>query len=181
MRESMRPIPYKPKDLAEPRELVDAIRARRGGTLYNLDRMLLYSPPLAEGWNGFLRKVRGELSVDAKLRELAICAVAALNHAEYEFHHHALELKKAGGSDAQVAALRKLETSREIDPLFTNAERAAIQLAVEMTRDIKVSEATFAAVKAAVQDNQQAVELVAVIAVYNMVSRFLVALHIELE
>ncbi len=61
-------IPYKPSDLAEPTELVAAIRARRGGQLLNLDRMLLHSPSLASGWNGFLKAVRGELSLDARLR-----------------------------------------------------------------------------------------------------------------
>ena len=30
-------IPYLPADLAEPREIVDVIRARRGGTLQHLD------------------------------------------------------------------------------------------------------------------------------------------------
>jgi hypothetical protein len=77
-------VPYRPKNLAEPRELVAAIRARRSGTLLNLDRMLLHSPPLAQGWNGYLRTVRTELTVSPKLRELAICVVALLNHADYE-------------------------------------------------------------------------------------------------
>jgi alkylhydroperoxidase family enzyme len=52
---------------------------------------------------------------------------------------------------------------------------------MEMTRDVEVSDATFAAVKTAVPDNQQTVELVAIIAAYNMVSRFLVALKIDVE
>ena len=37
-------IPYQPQDITEPKEIVDAVRARRGGTLMNLDRMLLNSP-----------------------------------------------------------------------------------------------------------------------------------------
>jgi len=40
----MRPIPFVPKDLDEPRELVEAIKSRRGGELLALDRMLLHSP-----------------------------------------------------------------------------------------------------------------------------------------
>jgi len=36
-----------PLDLAEPKAVVDAIRLRRGGELYNLDRVLLNSPVLA--------------------------------------------------------------------------------------------------------------------------------------
>ena len=62
----MAAIPYQPQDLAEPRDLVAAIRARRGGRLLNLDRMLLHSPPLARGWNGYMGAVRTELAVSPK-------------------------------------------------------------------------------------------------------------------
>jgi len=44
-------IPYLPSDIGEPEMLVASIHARRGGTLLNLDRMLLHTPPLAKGWN----------------------------------------------------------------------------------------------------------------------------------
>jgi alkylhydroperoxidase family enzyme len=174
-------IPYKPEDLREPAHLVEAIRARRGGKLYHLDRLLLYSPPLAAAWNGFMREVRGALTLSPKLRELAICAVAVVNRAEYEFHHHAPLLLAAGGTEAQVAGLRRLGQGGENDPAFAPSERAVIQLTIEMTRDVAVSDATFAAVRAALPDAQQVVELVAVVASYNMVSRFLVALGVEAE
>ncbi|NCZ59114.1 MAG: carboxymuconolactone decarboxylase family protein, partial [Betaproteobacteria bacterium] len=82
-------IPYLPEDLAEPAAVVDAIRKRRGGDLLHLDRMLLHSPPFAQGWNLFLGAVRNDLSLSPKLRELAMCAVAVLNRADYEFVQHA--------------------------------------------------------------------------------------------
>jgi alkylhydroperoxidase family enzyme len=50
-----------------------------------------------------------------------------------------------------------------------------------MTRDVKVSDATFERVQWALNDAQQIVELVGVIATYNMVSRFLVALQVDTE
>src|SRR6266545_1993761 len=56
--------------------LVAAIEQRRGGRLLNLDRLLLWSEPLARSWNVFLRTLRQELSLAPKLRELAICVVA---------------------------------------------------------------------------------------------------------
>jgi len=174
-------IPYKPEDLREPVELVQAIRARRGGKLYELDRLLLYSPPLAAAWNGFMREVRSSLSLPPKLREIAICAVAVLNGAEYEFHHHAPLLLAAGGTGDQVAALRRLGQGGENDPVFDAVERAVIRLTLEMTRKVAVTHATFAAVRAALPDAQQVVELVGVVASYNMVSRFLVALGVEPE
>ena len=173
-------IPYQPADLAEPADLVAAIRARRGGRLLHLDRMLLHSPPLAAGWNGFLRALRGELALDPRLRELAICAVASLNGAEYEFHHHAPEFLRAGGTAAQLQALRDPQRALRQPALFDAAALAALRLTCEMTRDVAAAPATFAAVHAALGD-RGTVELVAVIAAYNMVSRFLVALDIEPE
>lgn len=173
-------IPYLAADLREPADLVAAIRARRGGRLLNLDRMLLYSPPLAAGWNAHLRAVRTQLELDPKLRELAICAVAALNGADYEFVHHAPEFLAAGGSERQLQALRAPDRALADAELFDAAQRAALALTVEMTRDVAVADATFEAALAALGP-RAVVELVGVIATYNMVSRFLVALGVEPE
>lgn len=162
-------------------ELAARIRARRGGKLLNLDRMLLNSPPFASGWNTHLGAVRGELTVPWRLRELAICAVAVLNGADYEFAHHAPELLRAGGTARQVKALEALEIGPESGDVFDSTELAVLRLTSEMTRNVKVSDATFAAVRSQLSDERQVVELVGVIATYNMVSRFLVALEVDLE
>ena len=173
-------IAYQPEDLTEPAALVDAIRARRGGRLLNLDRMLLHSPPLAAGWNGYLKAVRTELALDPRLRELAMCVVASLNGAHYEFHHHAPEFLRAGGTAQQVEALRQPEQALHQAGLFDDTARAALRLTIEMTRQVAVSDGAFASIHAAL-GNRGTVELIAVIATYNMVSRFLVALGVEPE
>jgi alkylhydroperoxidase family enzyme len=129
-------VPYQPRDIDEPRELVAAIRARRGGALLNLDRMLLHSPPLAAGWNGFLRTVRTELEVSPKLRELAICVVAVLNHADYEFRQHAPVFLKAGGTAAQLEALHGVGAGPLDGALFDAGELAVIALTTGITRDV---------------------------------------------
>jgi alkylhydroperoxidase family enzyme len=177
----MRVIPYQPHDLAEPRELVAAIRERRGGTLLNLDRMLLHSAPLAAGWNGYLRAVRTGLAVSPKLRELAICAVAVLNGADYEFTQHSPPFLAAGGTAAELDALAGIGDADFDAAAFGAAERAVLALTTEMTRNVKVSPATMEAVRAVLGDDRHVVEIVGVIATYNMVSRFLVALGVEPE
>jgi alkylhydroperoxidase family enzyme len=171
-------IPFVPADISEPRELVDAVRARRGGKLLDLDRMLLHSPAFAAGWNAHLGAVRTKLDVPGKLRELAMCGVAAWNGAEYEFVHHAPLLLEEGASQAQVDALRDLARAARDDRLFDATERAVLQLTLEMTRDVKVADATFEAVRA-IGGDRLAIEIVAVISTYNMVSRFLVALDVQ--
>ena len=173
-------IPYRTDDQAGTGELVNSIRKRRGGTLLNLDRLLLYSPPFARGWNALLGAVRNELSLAPKLRELAMCGVAILNGADYEFIHHAPEFVRAGGSEAQVEALRGFGADGFDAALFGGIEGATLALTAEMTRGVSVDDGTFAALRAHLPD-AQIVELVGVIAAYNMVSRFLVALGVEPE
>lgn len=166
-------IPLLPADLAEPAELVAAIRARRGGTLLNLDRLLLHSPVLAQGWNTFMGAVRTGLSVDPRLAELAICEVAVLNGADYEFLHHAPEYLRAGGSQAQLDALQ--DTGGHPDPaLFDERGRDTLALTAAMTREIRVPEALLARLRDTL-GTRALVELIATVAAYNMVSRLLVA------
>ena len=173
-------LPSITDELAGDTPLVAAIRQRRGGALLNLDRQLLYSPPFAAGWNALLGAVRTGLSLDPRLRELAMCVVAVINGADYEFIHHAPEFVKAGGTDEQIAAVRTME-SRPIDPsLFDEVGHATIALALQMTRLVEVDDGTFETLRRHLGDTQL-VELVGVVAAYNMVSRFLVALGIEPE
>ena len=174
-------LPYKPHEDAGPEEIVAPIRARRGGTLLNLDRQLLYSPALAVAWNRMMGTVRTGLAVPARLREIAICAVATVNGAPYEFHHHAPELLAAGGSEAQVEALGDVDAAATRTDLFDRGELPALRLAVEMTRSVRVGDAVFDEARAALADDSILVELVATIAAYNMVSRVIVALGIEPE
>jgi len=175
-------IPYKPDDdQLGPKEVVDAIRARRaGGKLLNLDRMLLHSPAFARGWNGLFGAVRGQLAVPARLRELVIMAIGSLNRAEYEWAQHEGEFLKAGGTHAQLAALRDVPVAVTNDKLFDEAERATLALTLEMTRAIQVSETTMKRIRAKLPVDQ-VVELIGTIASYNMVSRFVVATGVELE
>ena len=172
-------IPFVPADLKEPKALVDAVRARRGGELIELDRLLLHSPPLTEGWNFHLNQVRTKLSLDPKLRELAMCGVAVINKAEYEYKAHLPLFVKAGGTEAQGKALRNIESAMKDTKLFNELERATIALTYEMTEHVKVSDATFAAAEKALGSHKLLVELVGVIATYNMVSRFLVAFELH--
>jgi alkylhydroperoxidase family enzyme len=174
-------LPYCPADLAEPAELVSAIRARRGGTLLNLDRMLLHSPPFAAGWNGLLRAVRSELSLPARLRELAICAVAAINGADYELHHHRRPFLDAGGAAEQLRALADVREAAGDTALFTAPERSVLRATLEITREVHLSQDAYAELKTCLDGDIQIVELIGLVATYNMVSRFLVALGIEVE
>lgn len=175
----MRIEPWTPALAPRDAELVAAIEARRGGELLNLDRMLLWSEPLARGWNVYLRALRQELSLSPFVRELAICVVARLTGAEYEFHHHAPELKKAGATDAQLESLADPDGAAMSDR-FNDLQREVIRFAIASTRNVQIPDSTFNALKRRMSPSE-VVELVAVTAAYNMVARLLVALQVTPE
>jgi AhpD family alkylhydroperoxidase len=157
-------------------ELLHAIRSRRGGALLNLDLQLLHSAPLARGWNACMGAIRGETLLDGGLRELLILRVAVLNRAPYEFAQHAPVARAEGVSQAQIDAVAHWQAS----PLFDARARDALAYADAMTLQVQVPKELFDALRPHFSD-RELVELTAVVAAYNMVSRFLEALQIQIE
>ena len=179
----MRIPDWTPERKPQPQDLVDAILKRRKGNLLNLDRALLWSEPLARGWNVYLTNVRTGLSASRKLRELGICTVALLTGAEYEYHHHAPDYLAAGGTQADLDALASFvkQPRGALLPSALGVDEALIvQYATQMTLDVKVQDDLFARMKQRF-DTTELVELTSAIATYNMVARFLVALGVTPE
>ena len=168
----------------QPQDLVDAILKRRGGALINLDKALLWSEPLARGWNVYLGAVRTGLPTSRKLRELGICTVALLTGASYEYHHHAPDFLAAGGTQAELDALNLLVKAdarvSAAHPALGEFEQLVVRYAAQMTLDVKVSDDVFDALRGHF-DTTELVELTSAIATYNMVARFLVALGVSPE
>ena len=168
-------LPY--ADLSQPERQVLAARivAERGSVLH-LYQMLLHSPPLAEGWLSYLTAVRQKLALSGALRELIIMRVAGLNGAPYEAAQHAPIALKEGVPQAKLDALPDWRASG----LFDGTESAVLALTDAMTREIHFDAAIMAAVRNALGE-RGAVEAAATIAAYNMVSRFLEALQIDVN
>jgi alkylhydroperoxidase family enzyme len=87
---------------------------------------------------------------------------------------------EAGGTQAQVDAMRDPDRAAADTALFDDTDRAALAVAIAMTRSVKVPDAAFDALKARLPE-RELVEFVATVAAYNMVSRFLVAMGVEPE
>ena len=132
--------------------------------------------------------MRTELGASRQLRELAICTVALLTGAAYEYHHHAPDYLAAGGTQAHLNALQAAikqyfeENLANVStiPSYSAMENAVFQYAAQMTLDVKVTDDVFAQIKQHF-DTTQIVELTAAIATYNMVARFLVAMGVSPE
>ncbi len=152
-----------------------AVRERRGGSLLNLDRELLYSEPLTAGWNTFLGVLRQHCSLDSLLRELAIVRVAILTRASYEYTQHAKVALQCGATQAQIDALADWQDAT----VFDAVQRAVLAYTDAMTLHVQVPDEVFKAVHQHL-DEQALVELTATIGGYNMVARFLEALQITI-
>ncbi|MBX7449272.1 carboxymuconolactone decarboxylase family protein [Mycolicibacterium sp. 3033] len=149
------------------------MRRRRGGRLTPLDDALLHSQPLAAGWNELLGAVRSHVNLAPAVREVAICRVAVLNGAAYEWDAHAPLALSHGVTAAQLDAVRGGG-----DPaVLTDVQRLVIDYTDAMTSKITVDDELSDKTRKMFGD-RQFVELTATVAAYNMVSRFLVALQI---
>lgn len=149
------------------------IMAERGRVSL-LYQVLLNSAPIACGWERMLTAVRKQTGVPAALRELIILRVAVLNGAPFEFQAHAPIALREGVNEQKIAAVAETAIAKIFDP----EERLVLELTDSMTRDIVVPDDLMLELKQR-YDDERLVELVATVAAYNMVSRFLVALHIE--
>ncbi|WPH02434.1 Hypothetical protein R9X50_00529800 [Acrodontium crateriforme] len=169
-------IPDDPKmDSKEDQAIVERVKERRGGKLIPLDKALLHSPPVSDGWNSFLKAIRTQTSLSDSIREIAICRVAALNQAWFEWDNHVPILEKSGVLDqAAIEALKdKNNDGKELD----DKHAVVLQYTDAMTLGCIVKQPLFDKLKALFSD-KEVVEITSTIAAYNCVSRFLVALDV---
>ncbi|KAF5391055.1 hypothetical protein D9757_003985 [Collybiopsis confluens] len=173
--------------------IADKIRGRRGARgLTPLDGTLLHVPPVADGWNALLGAVRTKGKLSGDIRELMILRVAAINHAAFEWIHHEPVGRDAGLTTEQLYLIR--DTSAIPSPhVLSPLQVAALSFAHHSTVNVKVppsvtlalAEALRASIASAKSEEDTEsltqdllVESAAVVASYNMVSRFLVSLDI---
>lgn len=128
--------------------------------------------------NSFLGAIRTKSTLSTSIRETAICRVAVLNKAWYEWGHHAPLLEACAGIKKE-----HLETILESLPHRVEGEEiddkhsAVMAYTDAMTIDIRVPDDVMDRLKRNFND-REVVEITATIAAYNCVSRFLVALDV---
>jgi alkylhydroperoxidase family enzyme len=171
-------VPYLNRDdLPEAdREIFDRLIEERGQPVGNIFRTLAHTPNLLRRFLALGGELRNGTALDPKLRELSLMTVGRLTEAEYEFTHHWNIARRVGVSREQLEHLADFETSS----LFNEQERLVMRYATEATRNVKVTDATFEAVRKSL-DTRRLMELVQNVAFYNMVVRVLVPLGVEVE
>jgi alkylhydroperoxidase family enzyme len=144
----------------------------------NLYRVLAHSPRAARSLNTLARYIRDGSRLDPRLRELAILQVGYLTGSAWIFSHHVRIAREVGVADKDIRAVAEETAGRptELDPLA----QAALRGAREMTRDLGMSDESFAALAAAL-DKERLTDLVMTIAFYNGLIRLLAAMQVEVE
>lgn len=189
-------LPYAPStppadSPAETASIYARIAARRHPRpLIPLDRALLHSPPVADGWNSLLGAIRSQTVLDQGLLELAVCRVAVLNRAVYEWNAHAPLALKGGVRPEGLCCARDVgayggeggggccQWGAE-DRGLSAGEWAVLAYTDQMTHNVKVDDEVFEALRTvAGLGEREVVELTTGIASYNCVSRVLVALDV---
>ena len=147
-----------------------------GFRVLNLYKVMAHCPQAGDYFLRLGNSILFKGTVPPVLRELAILRVGHINQAKYEWTHHVPIALRVGIREEQIDALRDWKNSGA----FSEQERAVLQYTDEVTRNIRVKDDTFAAVRSFL-DEEGVVELTTTIGYYGMVCRILEALQVELE
>jgi alkylhydroperoxidase family enzyme len=130
---------------AENSAIVERVKERRApGPLIPLDLTLLHSPPVANGWNYFLGAIRTQTTLPTDIRELAICRVAVLNEAWFEWEQHAPLAIEGGVSEDSMRELKEgLGSGDNFGSGLSPKQLAVVKYTDAMTREIKVPQVVF--------------------------------------
>lgn len=160
-------LPEVSLDSLTPEQQVVAEHIKGGprGSVRGPFKILLHSPPLADCAQALGAYVRYGAKVPWKLRELAILVTAHHWRAQYEWHAHESEARKAGLADPVIEAVRTGERPRFTDP----DEETIYDFARELYATRRVSDRTWKKAHALLGD-QGVVDLAGLIGHYNLIA-----------
>ncbi|RJE25017.1 4-carboxymuconolactone decarboxylase family protein [Aspergillus sclerotialis] len=177
-------LPYVPEppptNTSDEADILARVQARRAPNgLLPLDRALLHSFPVADGWNSFIGAIRTRTSLSTVIRELVICRVAVINEAWFEWDQHSPLLRDGGLNDEAVRLVRdtQVDFTGNVDGPLSRDQIAVLKYTDAMTKTVAVPDEVFQDVKNYFNE-REVVEITATVAAYNCVSRFLVALDV---
>ena len=131
------------------------------GSLTGPFNALLYAPRVGAALSGVGEAIRYGSGLSARLRELAILAVAAAKRADFEWYAHEPIARAAGIDDAVIAELKAGGTPVLHDP----TEAAGMALVAALVAGERVGDSLFARAEAAL-GTDGVVELTALVGYY---------------
>jgi alkylhydroperoxidase family enzyme len=142
----------------------------------NIFRMMAHAETSFRPMLSLGMSILAQQELSAKLRELIILRVGSLSRAQYEWVQHVPIALAAGASEAQIAALER----GDVEGPFDELERVVLRFTTEVVKDVRASDATFAALAALVPP-RQVVEVLLTIGYYMMIARLLESTAVDLD
>ena len=157
---------------------------RKPRPLIPLDLTLLHSPAIADGYNAFIGAIRTVSVLPADILELAVCRVAVLTNAVWEWEAHSKLAAKAGVSRDVLKQVLEVDQGIEKDRIWKMDEiqEAVLRYVDAVTVNVDADDDTWESLRQAFESKgwkeRELVELTIAIAGYNAVSRILVPLNV---
>ena len=139
MTETRLPLPGVDGLSAGQRRVYDAIESGPRGTVPALFMALLHNAELADRVQALGALLRYQTSLEPRLSELAILAVARHWSCQYEWHWHAPEAVNAGLPEAVIEAIKH----RRPPPLSAEDEETVYDFTCELQMNHAVSDETY--------------------------------------
>ena len=147
---------------------------RKSGRPNHFFRMMAHKPEVLKNFIPFYSAITGPGSVDRRTKELVYLAASYANECAYCSAAHRASAKKAGITEEEI---RAMEAEQYQD--FSEAERAVIQYARELTAEASANENGEALYKNF--NDEQVVEITLVAAMANFTNRFNNGLGVQPE
>ena len=133
------PLPSVERLSTDQRRVCDAIRSGPRGTVPDLFMALMHNAELADRVQALGALLRYETSLEPRLSELAILAVARHWSCQYEWHWHAPEAARAGLPDVVIEAIKH----RRPPPLTAEDGVTVYDFTCELQANRAVSDETY--------------------------------------
>lgn len=151
-------------------------RTSRGLGVLNVFKVMAHSPELMRSWWEMMTALFTRLSLNPRLRELAILRLFQIHHCDYGFAHHVRISKQIGITAEEIDALSRYESASGFSGLerlvlrYTDSVTAMGENSPELARSLRdhLSE-------------RDLIELTFCIANWNAMARILEPLSIDTE
>jgi alkylhydroperoxidase family enzyme len=117
-----------------------------------------------------------QITLSAKLRELAILRTAKDCHSVYEWTQHVPAAKHVGVTEEQIAAVENWQSAR----CFNDVERLVLQFTDEVNANVKASRETLEALKQHLSPGE-IIELLIIIGHWRQTASILETTEVDLE
>ena len=149
---------------------------QKAGRVLNPIKMIGHSPELLRDWWKMMMTLNTDLELHDHLRELILLRMFKITGFEYGFVEHVRISKRLNVPERQISEIEEFETS----DAFSERERLMLRYTERVTRDESVDDDLFDTLRAHFSDREM-VEITFCIGNWNCVSKFALALQLDLE